>query len=75
VVFERIHLGAKKTACTFEDLEKSHGDDTAFRGFRIRLAAFLNVFFPSHGIPLPDGKRIAILPRDFVIFIFTDIFC
>jgi hypothetical protein len=50
-------------ACTFEDLEKNHGDDPAFPGFRVKLATFLNIFLPNHGIPLPEGKRIAILPN------------
>ncbi|KAG1738667.1 uncharacterized protein EDB91DRAFT_1249210 [Suillus paluster] len=53
-----IKLGSVQGDISFASLEQLHADNRAFIGFRIKLNAFLNTFFPSNGIPLPDGKRI-----------------
>ncbi|KAG0700922.1 hypothetical protein DFH29DRAFT_982909 [Suillus ampliporus] len=53
-----VKLGSTQGSISFASLEQSHADDRAFVGFQIKLNAFLNTFFPSNDIPLPDDKRI-----------------
>ncbi|KAG1846280.1 hypothetical protein F4604DRAFT_1884179 [Suillus subluteus] len=53
-----VKLGSAQGDVSFASLEQSHADDRAFVGFRIKLNGFLNTFFPTNDIPLPDGKRI-----------------
>ncbi|KAG1867513.1 hypothetical protein C8R48DRAFT_747364 [Suillus tomentosus] len=53
-----IKLGSAQGNISFASLEQSHADDRAFIGFQIKLNAFLNTFFPSNDITLPDGKHI-----------------
>ncbi|KAG2121427.1 hypothetical protein DEU56DRAFT_873780 [Suillus clintonianus] len=56
--YTHVKLGSAQGDISFASLEQSHADDGAFVGFRIKLNAFLNTFFPSNDIPLPNGKRI-----------------
>jgi hypothetical protein len=58
LTFEHVTIGSPQSKITFENLEKQKISDVAFNRFRIRLADFFNDFLPSHGIPLPEGKRI-----------------
>ncbi|KAG2074144.1 hypothetical protein BDR04DRAFT_1126829 [Suillus decipiens] len=53
-----VKLGSVQGDISFASLEQLHTDDRAFVGFRIKLNSFLNTFFPSNNIPLPDGKHI-----------------
>ncbi|KAG1875514.1 hypothetical protein DFJ58DRAFT_721344 [Suillus subalutaceus] len=46
------------TDISFASLEQLHADDRAFIGFWIKLNVFLNTFFPSNDIPLPNDKCI-----------------
>ncbi|KAG1908350.1 uncharacterized protein F5891DRAFT_1124177 [Suillus fuscotomentosus] len=53
-----VKLGAAQNEQTFEDLEQLHANDNAFKWFHIKLADFLSDSLPTHGIPLPNAKRI-----------------
>jgi hypothetical protein len=53
-----VALGSKQSSRSFRQLEQSHLHDSGFKDFRIKCSNFLNNFLPTHGIPLPDGKRI-----------------
>ncbi|KAH7917201.1 hypothetical protein BV22DRAFT_1188491, partial [Leucogyrophana mollusca] len=45
-------------------IEDTHKSDRAFQNFRIKLANYLNDALPCHGIPLPNDRRIKLVPAD-----------
>lgn len=57
-----VKLGSQQPLQTLQDLKASHIQDRAFQSFWIKLNDFLNILFPTSGIPLPGGKRIHLTP-------------
>jgi hypothetical protein len=64
-----VELGSKQSLWSFEALEQSHSSDGAFKDFRKKLSAFLNVHLPAYKIPLPNGKPVKFQAGDSIVCI------
>jgi hypothetical protein len=64
--FEWIHMASKQWQSTFEELEQTHDTDVPFCCFRTYLSKFLSNSLLSHGIQLPDNRRIQLMKDDTV---------
>ena len=51
-LFGNVFLGAAQPPCTFQDLEQSHQQDSAFARFRLRFRDFLDVLLRQNDSPI-----------------------
>ncbi|THH17156.1 hypothetical protein EUX98_g9183 [Antrodiella citrinella] len=57
-------LGSKQSSLTFQQLEEAHHLDLAFKDFRKKLIAFMNILLPASGIALPTAQGVKFLSNN-----------
>ncbi|KAG2060448.1 hypothetical protein BDR06DRAFT_979328 [Suillus hirtellus] len=63
--FMHVKIGSMQASLTLEQIEMAHwGVDVAFTSFCVKLNAFLNIFLLACNLPLPNGKRVQLLPSN-----------